>query len=105
MQLITRLDFDGLVCAAMLYEVERIEELNFTNPKDLEEGRMPFGLDFGDAIAHLPFHSYCRLWFHNRDFEDIPAQKLEGVRGTGVLEKRDGKWVLVQLHYSIPARS
>ncbi len=81
MQLITRLDFDGLVCAAMIYEVERIEELNFTNPKDLEEGRMPFFFEYGDAIAHLPFNANAKLWFHNRDFDQIPAVKLEGVRG------------------------
>ncbi|MDP8208001.1 MAG: hypothetical protein P9L92_15135 [Candidatus Electryonea clarkiae] len=81
MQLATRLDFDGLVCAAMIYEMERIEEINFTNPKELEEGRMPFYFDYGDALAHLPFNANARLWFHNRDFESIPPQKLEGVRG------------------------
>ena len=31
--------------------------------------------------------------------------KMEGVRGTGVLEKRNGNWVIVQMHYSIPAGS
>jgi hypothetical protein len=30
---------------------------------------------------------------------------LEGVRGTGVLECRNGKWIVVQLHYSVPAVS
>jgi len=29
--------------------------------------------------------------------------KFNGIRGTGVLEKRDGQWVFVQVHYSIPA--
>jgi SnoaL-like domain len=29
--------------------------------------------------------------------------KLSGLRVTGVLENRDGNWVFVQLHYSIPA--
>lgn len=28
---------------------------------------------------------------------------LKGLRGTGVLEKRNGKWVIVQLHYSLPS--
>jgi len=27
--------------------------------------------------------------------------KLEGARATGVLEKRDGKWLLVQMHFSV----
>jgi len=30
------------------------------------------------------------------------ADSLEGVRFTGVLEKRDGNWVIVQFHISIP---
>jgi len=28
--------------------------------------------------------------------------KMEGLRATGVLEKQDGNWVFVQMHYSIP---
>lgn len=27
---------------------------------------------------------------------------LEGMRSTGVLEKRNGKWVFVQMHFSVP---
>ncbi|MCK5147891.1 nuclear transport factor 2 family protein [bacterium] len=30
---------------------------------------------------------------------------LEGLRATGILEKREGRWVMVQLHYSVPADS
>jgi hypothetical protein len=32
------------------------------------------------------------------------ARKYEGMRFTGVLEKLDGKWMLVQGHLSVPAR-
>ncbi len=81
MRLITRLDFDGLVCAAMIYKMERIEELQFANPKDIEEGRIDLDPGLGDAIVHLPFHPFTRLWFHHHDFENIPAQQLENVRG------------------------
>ena len=28
--------------------------------------------------------------------------KFEGLRATGVLEKRNGNWVCIQLHYSVP---
>lgn len=31
------------------------------------------------------------------------AVKLEGMRGTGVLVKQNNSWVVVQLHYSVPA--
>ena len=30
------------------------------------------------------------------------TDKIEGLRTTGVLEKRDGDWIIIQLHYSIP---
>jgi ketosteroid isomerase-like protein len=28
--------------------------------------------------------------------------KMEGLRATGVLEKRNGEWVILQTHYSVP---
>ncbi len=28
---------------------------------------------------------------------------MEGLRATGVLEKRNGNWIFVQMHYSVPA--
>ena len=31
------------------------------------------------------------------------AQKFEGLRFTGVVEKMDGEWKLVQAHLSVPA--
>ncbi|NQT25911.1 nuclear transport factor 2 family protein [candidate division KSB1 bacterium] len=46
-------------------------------------------------------------WFSEVIDWEIEAEgqtvKLEGVRGTGILENRNGNWVIVQLHYSLPA--
>ena len=46
-------------------------------------------------------------WFSEiLDWEIVVEEqsvKLSGIRVSGVLEKRDGNWVYVQLHYSIPA--
>jgi ketosteroid isomerase-like protein len=43
-------------------------------------------------------------WYHARldDFNEWKGQPAnwEDVRWTGVLEKRDGKWVIVQMHFS-----
>lgn len=45
-------------------------------------------------------------WYHARldDFNEWNGQPAnwEDVRWTGVLEKRDGKWVIVQMHFSSP---
>ena len=43
-------------------------------------------------------------WYHARldDFNEWKGQpaRWENVRWTGVLEKRDGQWVIVQMHFS-----
>jgi ketosteroid isomerase-like protein len=45
-------------------------------------------------------------WYHARldDFNEWKGQPAnwEDVRWTGVLEKRDGRWVIVQMHFSSP---
>ncbi|MDA3860033.1 MAG: nuclear transport factor 2 family protein [Melioribacteraceae bacterium] len=45
-------------------------------------------------------------WFSELIDWDITFEgktdKMEGLRTTGVLEKRNGNWVIVQLHYSVP---
>ena len=40
MRLITRSDFDGLVCAVLLHEVEQIEAVEFVHPKDVQDGKI-----------------------------------------------------------------
>jgi ketosteroid isomerase-like protein len=45
-------------------------------------------------------------WYHARldDYNEWRGQPAnwEDVRWTGVLEKRDGRWVIVQMHFSSP---
>ena len=37
-RLVTRSDFDGLVCAAILKELNMIDEIKFVHPKDMQDG-------------------------------------------------------------------
>ena len=37
-RLITRSDFDGLVCAVLLKEMNLIEDIKFVHPKDMQDG-------------------------------------------------------------------
>ena len=37
-RLVTRSDFDGLVCAAILKELNLIDEIKFVHPKDMQDG-------------------------------------------------------------------
>ena len=39
-RLLTRSDFDGLVCAALLKELGIIDEIQFVHPKDMQDGRI-----------------------------------------------------------------
>ena len=39
MRLVTRSDFDGLVCAMILRELEIIGDLKFVHPKDVQDGK------------------------------------------------------------------
>jgi len=45
-------------------------------------------------------------WFSETIDWDVISQgqvvKLKGLRATGVLEKRNGNWVFIQSHYSVP---
>ena len=35
-RLITRSDFDGLVCAVLLKELDMVDEIKFVHPKDMQ---------------------------------------------------------------------
>lgn len=69
MRLITRSDFDGLVCGALLKEAGIIDHWKFAHPKDLQDGLVEINED--DCLANVPFVEGCGLWFdhHSSEFE------------------------------------
>jgi nanoRNase/pAp phosphatase (c-di-AMP/oligoRNAs hydrolase) len=73
MRLVTRSDFDGLVCAVLLKQVEQIESIQFVHPKDLQDGR--FEVTGEDILTNVPYVEGCGLWF------DHHATELERVVG------------------------
>ncbi|MDP8240618.1 MAG: hypothetical protein P9X24_16130 [Candidatus Hatepunaea meridiana] len=81
MNLVTRLDFDGLLSAAMIYDREHIADISFTSPQTMEEGGLLDILQRGDIIAHLPFHIDAGFWFHNHDASHIDPKSLLSVKG------------------------
>lgn len=52
-RLLTRSDFDGLVCAALLKELGIIDEIQFVHPKDMQDGRV--SITDMDITANLPY--------------------------------------------------
>lgn len=61
MRLVTRSDFDGLVCAVLIKQVEQIDAITFVHPKDLQDGR--FEVTAEDVLTNVPFVEGCGLWF------------------------------------------
>ncbi len=62
MRVVTRPDFDGVVCAALLHEAEPIiEPVKWVSPDDMQKKRVQ--IYPGDIIANLPYHENCHLWF------------------------------------------
>lgn len=62
MRIVTRPDFDGVVCAVLLFEAENIKEpVKWVQPGDIQKGRVE--IKEGDIIANLPYDKRCTLWF------------------------------------------
>ena len=75
MRLITRSDFDGLACGALLKEAGIIDHWKFAHPKDLQDGLVEVTED--DCLANVPFVEGCGLWFDHHSSEHERMQ-LEG---------------------------
>jgi hypothetical protein len=62
MRIVTRPDFDGVVCAVLLYEAETITDPTYwVEPNDMQKDRVE--VHTGDIIANLPYNPNCSLWF------------------------------------------
>ena len=62
MRIVTRPDFDGIVCAVLLIEALGIEEpVRWVEPNALQRGQVE--IRKGDIIANLPYADKCSLWF------------------------------------------
>ena len=75
MRLITRSDFDGLACGALLLEAGIIDSWKFAHPKDLQDGLVE--VNENDVLANVPFVEGCGLWFDHHSSEHERNQ-LEG---------------------------
>ena len=66
---ITRSDFDGLVCAVLLNEMELIDEIKFVHPKDIQDGKIDVGPQ--DITTNLPYVPGAYLAFDHHLSETI----------------------------------
>ena len=68
-RLVTRSDFDGLVCAMILKEKGLIGEIKFVHPKDVQDGKVE--LTANDITTNLPFDPRAGLVFDHHESELI----------------------------------
>ena len=66
-RLVTRSDFDGLVCAMLLKEIDLIDEIKFVHPKDVQDGKVELTGD--DITTNLPFDPRVKLAFDHHESE------------------------------------
>lgn len=74
MRLITRSDFDGLVCAVLLVEAGIVDEYKFVHPKDVQDGLVE--ATENDVLTNIPFIPGCGLWFDHHSSE-MERQRIE----------------------------
>jgi len=70
MRLITRADFDGIVCGVLLTTKEKIDRFLFVEPKAIQDDEIKVSSD--DIIANLPYHPQAHLWFDHHITNQIP---------------------------------
>src|SRR5271156_7007279 len=68
-RLVTRSDFDGLVCAALLQELGILDEIKFVHPKDMQDGLVE--LTGRDITTNLPYVPGVRLAFDHHESETL----------------------------------
>ena len=67
MRLVTRSDFDGLVCAMILKEAKLIDDIKFVHPKDVQDGKVE--LSENDITTNLPFDNRVGICFDHHESE------------------------------------
>jgi hypothetical protein len=80
-RLVTRADFDGLVCGALITKFESIDSYLFVEPKFMQDGLVE--VRSGDIIANLPYHPNCTLWFDHHITNTMPEFDRAIVPGKG----------------------
>ena len=82
-RLVTRSDFDGLVCAMLLKELDIIGEIKFVHPKDVQDGKVE--LSENDITTNLPFDKRVGLAFDHHESELI-RNKREDYEGKYIID-------------------
>jgi nanoRNase/pAp phosphatase (c-di-AMP/oligoRNAs hydrolase) len=79
-RLVTRSDFDGLVCAALLKELDMLDDIKFVHPKDMQDGKVE--ITDRDITTNLPYVPSAYLSFDHHASE---AERVENGKPNHVI--------------------
>ena len=68
-RLVTRSDFDGLVCAVLLKHLDMIDDIKFVHPKDMQDGSVD--ISARDITTNLPYVEAAHISFDHHLSETI----------------------------------
>jgi len=68
-RLVTRSDFDGLVCAVLLRHLDIIDDITFVHPKDVQDGVVD--ITDRDILTNLPYAPAAHLVFDHHHSETL----------------------------------
>jgi len=68
-RLVTRSDFDGLVCAVLLEHLDMIDDILFVHPKDMQDGKVE--ITDRDITTNLPYVDGVHLAFDHHESESL----------------------------------
>ena len=104
MRLVTRPDFDGIVCGALITALEDIGSYLFVEPKFMQDGVVD--IRHGDIIANLPYHPACSLWFDHHFTNGAAGFDRPVVAGRGAFRMAPSAARVVYEYYSeVPSAS
>jgi nanoRNase/pAp phosphatase (c-di-AMP/oligoRNAs hydrolase) len=75
-RLVTRSDFDGLVCAVLLRQLDLVDEIVFVHPKDVQDGQVEIGPR--DITTNLPYVPGAMLVFDHHHSETLRNLTIAG---------------------------
>jgi len=74
-RLVTRSDFDGLVCAVLLNKLDLIDDIKFVHPKDMQDGKIH--ISKRDITTNLPYVKSAYLVFDHHLSETLRNKKAD----------------------------
>jgi nanoRNase/pAp phosphatase (c-di-AMP/oligoRNAs hydrolase) len=75
-RLVTRSDFDGLVCAVLLKQLGLVQDIMFVHPKDVQNRQVEIGP--GDLTTNLPYSPQAHLVFDHHHSETLRNATIAG---------------------------